>query len=173
LNVLGAFALALGDDEHALADDALPGGGTGLATALVTIDNFAPGAGLPVLATTLGLSHSGTVRLVDRLVERDLAERIPDEDDARAVRVRLTPTGTAAVTRLRDARQATLERWVAPLDAAERATLSALVDRMLVARTGGRADALRTCRLCDPDVCGHPETCPVTQGADRAEGRRR
>jgi len=21
------------------------------------------------------------------------------------------------------------------------------------------------CRLCDPDVCGHPERCPVTQAA--------
>ncbi len=172
-NVLGAFALALADDERALADAVLPGADPALATALVTVANFAPAAALSVLATSLGLSHSGTVRLVDRLVDRGLAERVPDPADARAVRVRLTADGTSAAARLREARDSLLRRWTAPLDDEERATLAALVGRMLEARTTGTADALRTCRLCDPDGCGHPGRCPVTQGADRAEGRTR
>ena len=28
--------------------------------------------------------------------------------------------------------------------------------------------SLVICRMCDPDVCGHPERCPVTQAARAA-----
>jgi MarR family transcriptional repressor of emrRAB len=168
-NVLGALALGLTDDERDAVGVAIPGGGPSLAAALVTVANIAPAAGLPVLATALGLSHSGTVRLVDRLQDHGLAERAADATDGRGVLVRLTPAGTRAVRRVRRARAASVDRWLTPLDDDERTTLTALVDRMLDARAEGRAHAHRTCRLCDPIACGHPDTCPVTQGADRAE----
>lgn len=171
-NLLGALGLALADAEQRAAARALGDATPSLAAALVTVANFAPRAGLPVLATTLGLSHSGAVRLADRLVERGLVRRLADADDGRAVHLRLTPAGRRALRRVRAAREAELERWLDPLDAAERAQLTALGERLLEAHVDARSRALVVCRLCDPDVCGHPETCPVTHGADRGEAAR-
>ena len=58
---------------------------------------------------------------------------------------------------------------LAPLDAEQRAALSRLAEHLLAGVTTGRASARRVCRLCDADACGHPERCPVTRAADRAE----
>ncbi len=48
------------------------------------------------LADTIVVSHSGLTSRVDRLAEKDLVERVPDPDDRRATRIRLTPTGEKA-----------------------------------------------------------------------------
>ena len=62
-------------------------------------------------------------RLVDGLVRDGLAVREADPDDARAVRVRATPTGARTLKRGRARRVATLERSLAALPPAELATL--------------------------------------------------
>ena len=66
-NVLGAFGLALADRLAAAAE---PAGGVSAAEALVALAGTAAGGSIDALARIVGLSHSGTVRLVDRL-ERD------------------------------------------------------------------------------------------------------
>ena len=40
-----------------------------------------------------------------------------------------------------------------------------MLERMLGAQTTDSTASLVICRMCDPDVCGHPERCPVTQAA--------
>ncbi|HWC97303.1 MAG TPA: MarR family transcriptional regulator [Candidatus Sulfopaludibacter sp.] len=52
------------------------------------------------LAENLLLKHNSAVGLVDRLVERQLAERTRAEKDRRQVRVRLTPSGLEKLHRL-------------------------------------------------------------------------
>jgi DNA-binding MarR family transcriptional regulator len=52
------------------------------------------------LAENLFLKHHSAVGLVDRLVERGLAERTRGADDRRQVRVRLTATGLEKLLRL-------------------------------------------------------------------------
>ena len=42
---------------------------------------------------------------------------------------------------------------------------STMVERMLGAQTTDSTASLVICRMCDPDVCGHPGRCPVTQAA--------
>ncbi len=169
-NLLGALGLALAGAQEEAAREVLPGGGAPLAAALITIANAIPEARPSVVATALGLTHSGTVRLVDRLTERGLVRRIPDPSDGRGVRLELTPAGARTARRAREARDRAMHRWLAPLDEPERASLTALVERMLTAGTEDRAGAWSTCRLCDPGVCGHPGRCPVTRGADAALG---
>jgi hypothetical protein len=44
-----------------------------------------------------------------------------------------------------------------------------MLERMLAAHTTDASASLVICRLCDPDVCGHPDRCPVTQGAQGLE----
>jgi DNA-binding MarR family transcriptional regulator len=62
-------------------------------------------------------------RLVDGLVRDGLAVREPDPDDARAVRVRATPTGARTLRRGRARRVETLQTRLATLSPAELATL--------------------------------------------------
>jgi DNA-binding MarR family transcriptional regulator len=113
----------------------------------------------------LGLSHSGGVRIVKRLEAAGLVAREPDPGDRRAVRLHLTGEGEREARRLLAARQAALTPLVAGLGEREAAALERLLERLLASATGGGEDANRICRLCDPDVCGHPGRCPVTQAA--------
>jgi DNA-binding MarR family transcriptional regulator len=62
-------------------------------------------------------------RLVDGLVRDGLAAREADPDDARAVRVRATPTGARTLKRGRARRVQTLERSLAGLSPTELAAL--------------------------------------------------
>ena len=62
-------------------------------------------------------------RLVDGLVRDELAVREPDPDDARAVRVRATPTGARALRRGRARRVETLRTRLATLSPTELAAL--------------------------------------------------
>jgi DNA-binding MarR family transcriptional regulator len=62
-------------------------------------------------------------RLVDGLVRDGLAVREPDPDDARAVRVRATPTGARTLRRGRARRVETLQTRLATLSPAELAAL--------------------------------------------------
>jgi DNA-binding MarR family transcriptional regulator len=67
-------------------------------------------------------------RLVDGLVRDGLALREADPDDARAVRVRATPTGARALRRGRAKRLETLRTTLGGLTPAELATLGEGVD---------------------------------------------
>ena len=62
-------------------------------------------------------------RLVDGLVRDGLAVREPDPDDARAVRVRATPTGARTLRRGRARRVETLRTRLSTLSPAELAAL--------------------------------------------------
>lgn len=168
-NVVGALALALADRLHAAAQDA--SGLTGAApAALVSLHEFAGGRPIEVLAGALRVSHSRTVRVVDRLEAGGLVSRRRDPDDRRAVLVTLTARGRREAGRVLAARAALLESVLAGLSAGERRALAGLAGAALQTMVGGRRDARAVCRLCDAHACGHAEgRCPVTQAADLAE----
>src|ERR671910_2315976 len=67
-------------------------------------------------------------RLVDGLVRDELAVREPDPDDARAVRVRATPTGARTLRRGRARRVETLRSTLETLSSTELAALGEGVD---------------------------------------------
>jgi DNA-binding MarR family transcriptional regulator len=77
-------------------------------------------------------------RLVDGLVRDGLASREPDPDDARAVRVRATPTGTRTLHRGRAQRVAALRDRLTSLSPAELRALGDGVD-VLERVVGGSA----------------------------------
>jgi DNA-binding MarR family transcriptional regulator len=135
------------------------------AAVLSALMTFADGVSIDQLRRVLGLSHSGGVRIVNRLAARGLIAREPDPSDRRAVRLHLTAEGRRAGGRVLAARKEALAGLLAPLSARETADLERLLERLLAAATDDREAANRICRLCDPGVCGHPERCPVTQAA--------
>jgi DNA-binding MarR family transcriptional regulator len=169
LNVVGALAVALGDRIRDATEQAT--GMTGaLPAAVAALEQWAGGRSIDTLAGALRLSHSRTVRVIDRLEAEGLAARERDPGDGRGVLVRLTPEGEALGRRVHAARAAALEEALAGLDPGERRTLAAGAERVLEHIVTGRRSAGTICRLCNAHACGHHEgRCPVTRGADAAE----
>jgi DNA-binding MarR family transcriptional regulator len=163
-NVLGALGLAVADEVEA-AVVAAADAPSSVAAAMSVLGTWGAGSTVDALAQALGVTHSRAVRVADRLEADGLVRRERSPDDARAVLLRPTARGKRAATRLQEERRAALERWLAPLDAEERARLGVLADKLLAARARDALVAVHTCRLCDADGCGHPEGCPVTQGS--------
>jgi MarR family transcriptional repressor of emrRAB len=166
-NLLGSLSLTVaGRMESAVASPL----GPSAPAALSALDGYLGGEPIDALRQALGLTHSGAVRLVDRLAAAGLAERRPGPD-ARSVSVALTPAGQVAAAEVRTAREAALEDALAALTPAERAALTDLHEKLLAGLTGGadRATARRLCRLCDVEACGHHRgTCPVTEARKSA-----
>jgi len=164
-NLLGTLSLAIaGRIERAVASPL----GPSAPAALNALEGYLGGEPIDALRETLGLTHSGAVRLVDRLAEAGLAERTPGPD-GRSVAVALTPAGEAAAGEVRAARVAAIEDVLGVLTADERAALGALHEKLLAGLTSDRASARRLCRLCHIDACGHHRgTCPVTEARLRA-----
>jgi len=168
-NVAGALAIALADrigDATAAAAgvEGVP------AAALVALHEWASGKPIQALADGLRLSHSRTVRVIDRLQREGLAVRARDPGDRRSALVDLTPAGRDAARRTMAARADVLGHALAPLGPESRAALARIAEQMLEELTDGRRAARATCRLCDAHACGHHAgRCPVTRGADAAE----
>jgi DNA-binding MarR family transcriptional regulator len=166
LNVIGALAVVLGDRIRDATEEASGMGGA-LPAALSALHEWAGGRTIETLAGGLRLSHSRTVRVVDRLESQGLARRARDPADGRGVLVQLTPAGRRAGRRVLDARAAALEEVLPP---GERRELAEIAERLLAGATAGRRAARANCRLCDARACGHHDgRCPVTRAADAAE----
>src|SRR2546421_11807780 len=128
-NLLGAMALAVSDRmAEALADRS--GRSESAAATLSALDQFLGEPSIDQLSRVLGLSQSGTVRLVDRLEQDGLVRRGSGED-GRTTTVPLTPAGRRAARRLEAARLEGLEGVLQPLGDGERRTLAALPGRVL------------------------------------------
>lgn len=174
-NVTGAVALGLYDamSGAATAATGLDEAGT---TAVIALLDFAPGGSIGRLRSVLGVTHSGAVRIVDRLSAAGLVVR-GSTGDGRERAITLTPVGRRTARRARTARAAALDGLLAQLTSAERAALAPALDRLAVAITrerlgrraaGGEPAGGALCRWCDFGACGRPEGhCPVasTTGA--------
>jgi MarR family transcriptional regulator, negative regulator of the multidrug operon emrRAB len=162
-NLLGALALATADRVGRAARDA--GGRPATDTvALVVLTTVLGGASQEELRRVLDLTQTGTTRLVSRLVEAGLVERRAGPDGRTRA---LVPTadGHDAARRALDARARVLAGALDVLDDDEQAQAAALVGKLLAGLVDGPGAAGRICRLCEPDVCGHPDRCPVTRAA--------
>jgi len=87
--------------------------------------------GMTELGAVLGLAKSSLTGLVDRTAQRGFLVRVPDPDDARAVRIELTPIGRELAVRFYDETCRRIEELPGGLDARERAQLAALLARVV------------------------------------------
>jgi DNA-binding MarR family transcriptional regulator len=163
-NVLGALSLVVADrTSDAIA--AAAGQSATAAAALSALDHFLDRPTIDRMRQVLGLTPSGTVRLVDRLVEAGYVTRGPG-GDGRSRSVTLTAEGRRAAERVAQARADVLESALADLSPAERATLHALLGRVLGAFVRGPGATRWICRLCDTGACGRAEgLCPAANAA--------
>jgi DNA-binding MarR family transcriptional regulator len=163
-NLLGALALAVSDRvTESVADRS--GRSESAVAALSALDQFLGEPSIDLLAQVLGLSQSGTVRLVDRLESDGLVRRGSGED-GRITTVLLTAAGRRAARRVEGTRLQVLDALLDPLTDAERRTLSALVGRVLVGMMREPGATRWMCRLCDLSACGRPAGyCPLEREA--------
>ena len=172
VNVVGALAVALGDRLRE-ATEAAVGMSGALPAALVSLHEWASGRTVDTLAGGLRLSHSRTVRVIDRLEAEGLARRERDPADGRGVLVRLTPAGERAGAAVLAARERALRAALDGFTPEELAAFAGGAEQVLARLTDGRRSAGGNCRLCASHDCGHHDgRCPVTRAADAAEAAR-
>jgi DNA-binding MarR family transcriptional regulator len=163
-NLLGALSLAIGDRTSDALGSA-SGQSDSAAIALSALDQFLDEPTVDRLRQVLGLTPSGTVRLVDRLAAAGYVERRPGPD-ARSVSVRLTAAGRRAAKRVTTARAELLGEALQILDPSEREQLDALLARVLPGLIRGPGATRWMCRLCDMTACGRDAgRCPVANAA--------
>lgn len=160
-NVLGSLALAVADRIREATEQPDDGLAASAPAALVTLAHY-PGRSVHSLARTLGLTHSGAVRLADRLAADGLVRRTP-AGQGRTLALRLTDAGTQAAQRVLARLREAVEQLVSVLDAGEADLLRRLASRLLTELTTDRASAFRLCRLCDEPLCMRDEGCPVNR----------
>ena len=163
-NLLGALSLMIADR---MADAMGEAGGRpeSAAAALCALLHFLDRPTVDLLRQVLGLTSSGTVRLVDRMTEAGYAERGPGHD-GRSTSVTLTEVGRAAAQRVAAARADVLEGALAGLPEADRAALRRILGTMLVGLMRGPGAVRWMCRLCDTGACrGAEGGCPVGNAA--------
>lgn len=149
-NVVGALVWALGDAIRAATH--AQGRERNAISALVHLDKY-PGETLDALRAPLDLSHSGCVRLIDRLAAAGYVERRPGLDDGRSVSVHLTRTGAAAARRALAARGEVLKQALSILTPTEQESLGRIALKIVPRTIQSSVSALRVCRLCDDDAC--------------------
>ena len=163
-NVLGALALALAD-QTTNAISRATGQSVTAAAALSALAEFLDNATLDRIRQVLGLTHSGAVRLIDRLADAGLVTRGPGAD-GRSRSVSLTDAGRRAAAAGGAARAAYLRESLAMLTPNERATLDGLLGRLMASVVDRKDGGAWICRQCDLGACGRASgRCPAMNAA--------
>lgn len=133
--------------------------------AALTLVQEHQGCSVEWLRARVGLTQSGTVRLVDRLQDQGLVER--HAAAGRGVALRTTALAAERLASWRASRERVVDALLEHVDAAQH---SALVEALAAALRGderSRTDADRACRTCSWSDCG--AQCPVDESVkDRA-----
>jgi len=159
-NLLGALSLVIADR---MADAMAEAGGRpeSAAAALSALLHFLDRPTVDLLRQVLGLTSSGTVRLVDRMSESGYVERGPG-DDGRSTSLSLTGAGREAAESVAAARAGVLAGALDALSPGERETLRQLMSKLLAGLIRGPGAIRWICRLCDTGLCrGTEGGCPV------------
>ncbi len=94
------------------------------------------------LARAVALDRTTTTGALKRLESRGLIQRVPSEQDRRAQDCRMTEDGAALLAAMRRPARDAHDATIASLDAAERRTLLALLERVVSAHDDRRATGM-------------------------------
>lgn len=159
INVLGALSMVLGDEIRAAVNETI--GTSGEAGAAIVMLGAHPGLCVGQVAAALGLSHSGCVRVIDRLEADGLLVR-KEGSNHRLVSLELTAEGRRRRLIALKHRDRVLHQAAGNLSADETELLGALVTKMLKGVLTDKGQSYRFCRLCNEGACV-PFGCPVEE----------
>lgn len=165
-NLLGTLAGAVSARLEERTKDA-GGVGESAAAALHLVALF-EGCSKSELSDALRLSHSATVRLLERL-EQAGHVRIRDATDKRATSLHLTKSGRTQAAEVLQARCVALEEIVGELSKDQQAALDDIASTLLAALVQSPLEAVNMCRLCNEVACP-PDACPVHERATELGG---
>lgn len=133
------------------------------AAAALNVIGFYEGCSNNALSRALKLSHTTTVRLIDKLTAQGLVER-RQGDDRRAVSLFLTKRGREQAQAIVKDRCLALGEIIDVLSDRQRSQFDKLAEILLRTLTTSAEEADHICRLCDDDACPSDD-CPVHQEA--------
>jgi DNA-binding MarR family transcriptional regulator len=157
-NILGALAVLIQDRVESAWQSALDLSPMA-AAALVQIDGE-PGCPIELVAGRIGLTHSATVRVIDKLAERGFVEKDRARKDARAQSLKLSRAGKRVAQQLHAARNRVTDELLAGLAPEQRKALEDAIRAILHRSVEPGREADVTCRVCDDRRCS-PEICPI------------
>lgn len=160
-NRLAALATVIDDAMFAGVDDL----SESAVAALQVIARSEP-VTIGEIARLVGLTHSATVRLIDRLEKDWLVRRLARK--GREVAVEMTARGKRRAGELARRRLEATTILLSVLDAGERRVLEQAIGRMLEIPVDNSHTAERMCRLCDQGVC-RGDDCPVEKAGARMD----
>ena len=145
-NKFAAVAIAVSESIQNAAGD-LP---LTTAAALVTLTS---GQAMCIgeISRVVGLTHSATVRLIDRLEDGALVRR--HKRVGREVAVEITARGRRKVDSILEARDRVVAQLLEGLASDDRQAMSAVLDRILLRSCECGMTRERLCRLCRPGHC--------------------
>ena len=153
-NVLAAWAIALSDVVRIAVENATGMAGSGPAALVAIVAD--PGMNIDELRRVLDLTHPGTVRLVDRLVDKAWVQR--QHGTGRAVLLAPTPLGIRAERRLAAARERAIADLLTTMPEHDVRIVASLVEPVLGTTINDVNAMRRLCRLCDRNIC---TDCPA------------
>jgi DNA-binding MarR family transcriptional regulator len=159
-NLLAALATEI--SEHVKDELKTHPNQTDSAVAALNVMSFWEGITNSDLSKALKLSHTATVRLVDKLEVQGLVEARSGED-LRATHLYLTAAGKKAVQPSLTARCVAVEGYLGNLTASEEKQLSALLEKLIRPLATDDIAVVHFCRLCDFTSC-NPDKCPMHAG---------
>ncbi len=164
-NLLGALSLRITDLMRANVDKATGFSGEA-AAALVTIE-AEPDNSIGFVASVIGLSHSGTVRLIDKLVAERLVDRRRGKN-ARTMALRVTRDGKARVKDLHTAREVAVLEILKNFSDEQASSLDDILNLLLADLVTEPIHEHIICRLCDSKTC-FQGGCPITDRCRRLD----
>jgi len=164
INLLGAFVTGLSDQLNRRIEEKTEVFGE-VPAALVAIA-YNEGRTVDYLSKTLTLSHSWTVRVVEKLEKEGLVEKRTGMDK-RAVALFVTTQGGKKVKGIVRARREFLDGILAALPVKEHKQLASMLERMLEISTTDYYSGEAICKLCEVDACPQGR-CPVAASQQAA-----
>ena len=166
-NLIGALALTLNDLQMDAAV-AVSGLSATACACLVSLAHQDTAHTISDTAAICRLSHSATVRLVNKLEDLGYVCRINAEADQREVYVCLTVEGYKVRDAILRARHAAIEPALSAISDADVEFIADAAGTILSEVTGSRLESEQICRLCNAIVCGG-DNCPVEKKALKLE----
>jgi DNA-binding MarR family transcriptional regulator len=160
-NIFGAMALSIVSTMSDAIEESTSQSVGHCAAVLAIVQ--VPGLSIDQLRQILRLSHSGTVRVVDKLVFSGLVTRSAGQD-GRTVSLKATNAGRNQCRVISERRMNQLELALNSLSREERSQLQAISAKLLRRSVSTVPEGQRICRLCDHSVCFGRGGCPVADG---------